>query len=392
MVESRVLQIVRQFWENAIKLLLENPKNVGDLLALAGADVVKRIDLRRVELIRTTFVERDYRHVESDVVLVAPLRRRKGERTAKRLLIYILIEHQSEPDRLMPLRSVDYVVQIFKYQVREWSKTHGSSARIRLYPGEPILGGKVMNWDDASGSLKVPKGYRAVSVKVTMEASVSSLIEPGDHVDVIVVVQRSQDTPSMAKTILRAVQVFAVNSQMAKSQDKDKTLEEVRTVSLLVDPDQAEKLSMGQDLGTIRLALRSPGDEMADETMGCTLDRLLGRGDVADADAGHAELPGQTEAADAAEEPTSPSPEQDGWTMIVDSPAQTKEYRLGMPGQTPRLTGVKDKNAAPNPLAAAPASPEPPEAPIPADSATAVEASGSEQPIPRQEATASFRL
>ncbi len=29
------------------------------------------------------------------------------------LLIYILIEHQSEPDRLMPLRSVDYVVQIF---------------------------------------------------------------------------------------------------------------------------------------------------------------------------------------------------------------------------------------------------------------------------------------
>mgnify|MGYP001034754513 CR=1 FL=1 len=139
-------------------------------------------------------------------------------------------------------------------------------ARIRLYEGEPILGAKVMNWDDASGSLKVPKGYRAVSVKVTMEASVSSLIEPGDHVDVIVVVQRSQDTPSMAKTILRAVQVFAVNSQMAKSQDKDKTLEEVRTVSLLVDPDQAEKLSMGQDLGTIRLALRSPGDEMADET------------------------------------------------------------------------------------------------------------------------------
>ena len=60
MVEPRVLQIVRQFWKNAIKLLLENPKNVRDLLALAGADVVKRIDLSRVELIRTTFVERDY--------------------------------------------------------------------------------------------------------------------------------------------------------------------------------------------------------------------------------------------------------------------------------------------------------------------------------------------
>jgi hypothetical protein len=50
--------------------------------------------------------------VESDVVLLAPLRRRKGERTARVLMIYIPIEHQSEPDRLMPRPSVDYVVQI----------------------------------------------------------------------------------------------------------------------------------------------------------------------------------------------------------------------------------------------------------------------------------------
>ncbi len=139
MDQSRVLQIVRQFWENAIKLLLEDPKNVRDLLALCGADIVKRIDLGRVKLVQTTFVERDYRHVESDVVLLAPLRRRKGERTARVLLIYILIEHQSEPDRLMPLRSVDYVVQIFKYQVREWSKTHRSLARIRLHPVLPVV-------------------------------------------------------------------------------------------------------------------------------------------------------------------------------------------------------------------------------------------------------------
>jgi hypothetical protein len=34
---------------------------------------------------------------------------------------------------------VDYVVQIFKYQVREWSKTHGSLARIRLYPVLPVV-------------------------------------------------------------------------------------------------------------------------------------------------------------------------------------------------------------------------------------------------------------
>jgi hypothetical protein len=37
--------LFRQFAENGMKLLLENPQNVRDLLALTAADVVQRIDL-----------------------------------------------------------------------------------------------------------------------------------------------------------------------------------------------------------------------------------------------------------------------------------------------------------------------------------------------------------
>jgi hypothetical protein len=62
-------EIVRHFPENGMKLLLENPLNVRDLLALAAADILELIDLRQLALVRTTFVKRDYRHVESDVVL-----------------------------------------------------------------------------------------------------------------------------------------------------------------------------------------------------------------------------------------------------------------------------------------------------------------------------------
>jgi hypothetical protein len=57
--------------------------------------------------------------VQPDVVLAAPLRRAKAKRLLRRLLIYLLIEHQSQPDRLMPLRSLDYLVRIDRYQVRE---------------------------------------------------------------------------------------------------------------------------------------------------------------------------------------------------------------------------------------------------------------------------------
>jgi hypothetical protein len=97
------------------------------------------IEPGQLTTVQTTFVQSDYRHVESDVVLVAPLRRAKTKRVLRRLLIYILIEHQSRPDRLMPLRSLDYTVQVFRYQVREWSKTHRSFSRIRFDPVLPVV-------------------------------------------------------------------------------------------------------------------------------------------------------------------------------------------------------------------------------------------------------------
>ena len=68
---QRIIQIVRQFPENSMKLLLENPLNVRDLLLIAAAEMVQWIDFNGLRLDRTSFVQRDYRHVESDVVLTA---------------------------------------------------------------------------------------------------------------------------------------------------------------------------------------------------------------------------------------------------------------------------------------------------------------------------------
>jgi hypothetical protein len=139
LVPEKVQQIVRQFSENGLKLLLENPLNVVDLLRLSAPDVVQMIEPGQLSTVQTTFVASDYRHVQSDVVLVAPLRRAKAKRLLRRLLIYILVEHQSQSDRLMPLRSLDYLVQIYRYQVREWSKTHRSFSRIRFDPVLPVV-------------------------------------------------------------------------------------------------------------------------------------------------------------------------------------------------------------------------------------------------------------
>jgi ElaB/YqjD/DUF883 family membrane-anchored ribosome-binding protein len=86
--------------------------------------------------VRGTFVARDYRYVEADLVLTAPYH---PEGVARRLWLYLLIEHQSEPDALMPLRLLEYVVQLFKLQQREWIKEHRSVAGLRFQLVLPLV-------------------------------------------------------------------------------------------------------------------------------------------------------------------------------------------------------------------------------------------------------------
>jgi predicted transposase YdaD len=136
---KRLSQLVRQFKENGIKMLLEHPRNVRDLLSVISGPWSRRIDFDRMKLVKTTFIRRDFRHIESDVVLVAPLLDEQGRRTRRVVLIYVLIEHQSEPDRLMPLRTLDYSVQVYRYQVRQWAHEHGDLSDVRLSLVLPIV-------------------------------------------------------------------------------------------------------------------------------------------------------------------------------------------------------------------------------------------------------------
>jgi Flp pilus assembly protein CpaB len=219
----------------------------------------------------------------------------------------------------------------------------GKYARVRLYPGEPILTAKIMGVDDTAGSLKVPVGYRVVSVRVTSESSVSSLIEPGDRVDVIAVLRESRANPlPTAKTILKAVRVFAVNAEMGRSLDRDKTLDAARTVSLLLTPEQVEKLTMASDMGTIKLSLRSPDDAEVAETAGCNADKVYGRGDVADEvlSNGKIDVPGLTSRA--IQQPRSVEPQ---WTMEIMSPQNSQEYNWGKRDDPPEAAKATDSTA-----------------------------------------------
>jgi hypothetical protein len=138
MPRVRPEDLVRQFRENGLKLLFHEPANVRDLLALRDPDRAARIDFARMTIDSTTYVAADYRHLASDLVLQVPYRTHVGGRR-RTLTLYLLIEHQSEPDALMLLRVLEYLVQIYKAQVRGLERHPRKPADVRLQPVLPLV-------------------------------------------------------------------------------------------------------------------------------------------------------------------------------------------------------------------------------------------------------------
>jgi pilus assembly protein CpaB len=113
----------------------------------------------------------------------------------------------------------------------------------------------------------------------------AGLILPGDRVDVLVyLVNNSQNAISetSTRTVLQDIKVFAVNDVVELDKDgKDKTIS-AKTISLLVTPAQAAKVTLASEMGKIRLVMRGPEDNTHAEDAAAKPDELLGHSAFAD--------------------------------------------------------------------------------------------------------------
>lgn len=151
----------------------------------------------------------------------------------------------------------------------------GRRPKQPLYAGEPILYRKLIDQNGFGGaSEKIPKGYRVMSVNVTMSSAASGLILPGDRVDVLVYLRAGSVPVATTRTILEDVTVFAVNEQINREADGDGTVIHAKTVSLLVKPEQVEKLMLAEALGKLRLSLRRADDDTPIASNGASLEDL----------------------------------------------------------------------------------------------------------------------
>jgi pilus assembly protein CpaB len=153
----------------------------------------------------------------------------------------------------------------------------GRGLVMPMIQNEPFLDLKMAPKDGGTGlPPAIPPGLRAVSVRVNEVIGVAGYVLPGTHVDVVATVSPTQQSTDMtSKVILTNVQVLAAGTKIEQGPGNDKPIA-VSVVTLLVDPEQAERLTLASTEGKIQLALRNPLDKATPATRGVKPATLLG--------------------------------------------------------------------------------------------------------------------
>jgi pilus assembly protein CpaB len=208
----------------------------------------------------------------------------------------------------------------------------GRLVRSDITAGEPVFKEKLAG-DKSSGGLPVliPAGYRAVTVGVSEIKGVAGFVKPGDRVDVLGTFQdkgTDNEEIRITKTVLQNVLVMASAQQMIREGDaqaeepdflkeedtagpdadakkgkkkrsdseiekarkerakerkeQEKRAKSVSSVTLALTPEQAERMTLAEESGEIRLVLRAEGDAGVADSGGVTDRDLLTTGSLPD--------------------------------------------------------------------------------------------------------------
>jgi pilus assembly protein CpaB len=143
-----------------------------------------------------------------------------------------------------------------------FTKIEQVAGRIVLYPlskGEPILERQLAAAGAGAGlTTDIPPGMRAISVRSDEVVGVAGFLMPGAHVDVLMTFHSALAPEPQTLTVLQDVVVLAVGQQTHPQPDGKPI--SVNVVTLLLKPEDAEKVVLATSLGVIYFVLRNGAD------------------------------------------------------------------------------------------------------------------------------------
>jgi pilus assembly protein CpaB len=140
----------------------------------------------------------------------------------------------------------------------------GHGVIVPISKGEFILPNRLAGENAGSGlpSL-IPPGMRAVSVRVNEVVSVAGFVTPGTRVDVLLTGTPGAGGEEQTTTVLQNVAVLASGHTLERTATGE--AQNTAVITLLVSPDDAQRLTLASSEGHIQLALRNPLDTRQDE-------------------------------------------------------------------------------------------------------------------------------
>jgi pilus assembly protein CpaB len=160
-----------------------------------------------------------------------------------------------------------------------FNKPEDVTGRVVMYPiafKEPIRDGLLAAPGATVGlTAKIPDGMRAVAVVTNELNNVSGFLFPGSHVDVLVSFRPEADNKEpMTITVLQNVQVLSTGEKLQP--DPNGKPQNVKVVTVLLSPDDAEKLLLASNQGTVQFVLRNASDQAQPVTRPVNLKDLQG--------------------------------------------------------------------------------------------------------------------
>ncbi|MFN2351857.1 MAG: Flp pilus assembly protein CpaB [Kiritimatiellia bacterium] len=152
-----------------------------------------------------------------------------------------------------------------------WSEIVGKRLLFNINRNEPIL------WSDIDVPYRAAAGLadmvnqsmRAISISVDAVSSVSGMVRPNDHVDIIGTftipsTNMLNEVEMVTLTVLQDVTVLATGQQMAsrlRGGEREQLRSGYSTVTLEVTPREVELMVFAQSVkGRLALSLRNPSD------------------------------------------------------------------------------------------------------------------------------------
>ncbi|MGB8770558.1 MAG: Flp pilus assembly protein CpaB [Candidatus Korobacteraceae bacterium] len=143
-----------------------------------------------------------------------------------------------------------------------FTKIEEVSGRAVIYPvaaRQPVLEAYLAVVGSGIGlTVKIPEGMRAAAVHSDEVIGVAGFLFPGSHVDVLVTFRSDTITTSSTQIVLQDVEVLTVGQKT--DPEPGGKAENVGVVTLLLKPEDAQKLVLASTQGTIHFVLRNGAD------------------------------------------------------------------------------------------------------------------------------------